>query len=525
MNYVIGSGPAGVSAATALLDRGVPVTMLDAGTELEAHRRRAVEELRAVDPSLWRGPRVAFLKHNVAPDRKGVGVKYVFGSDFPYRHVESLATLARVNSDTTPSLGKGGFSNVWGSAMLPYLQDDIQRWPITIDDLAPHYRAVLGRMDVSATIDELACKFPLYTERAVPLRSSRQTESFLADLRRNKARLDSAGIAFGASRIAVRAGTRGNLPGCVYCGLCMYGCPNDLIYNSSFALPVLLANPNFHYVPDVIVTKLNESGGTVRIGARRKDGSPLKDFVGERVYLAAGAISSTQILLESLGAFDRPVTLADSCYFLLPMLRLAGSPGVATEQLHTLSQVFLEIMNPTVCDKTVHLQVYTFNDLYVAALRKMLGPVYPIAGPILGRMLVLQGYLHSDLSPSIDITLSRPNGGDRRELRLEGQVMSEPTKKLLSRVARTLRSNWRSLRGIAATPMLHVPAPGRGFHSGGTFPMSTAPREFETDILGRPTGFKRVHVVDSTVFPSIPATTITLSVMANANRIASAQVD
>jgi choline dehydrogenase-like flavoprotein len=31
-----------------------------------------------------------------------------------------------------------------------------------------------------------------------------------------------------------------------------------------------------------------------------------------------------------------------------------------------------------------------------------------------------------------------------------------------------------------------------------------------------------VPVVDSTVFPSIPATTITLSVMANAHRIASA---
>jgi choline dehydrogenase-like flavoprotein len=63
--------------------------------------------------------------------------------------------------------------------------------------------------------------------------------------------------------------------------------------------------------------------------------------------------------------------------------------------------------------------------------------------------------------------------------------------------------------------------PGRSYHSGGTFPMRTRPGKFETDVLGQPTGLERVHLVDASVFPSIPATTITLTVMANAHRIAS----
>ena len=49
--------------------------------------------------------------------------------------------------------------------------------------------------------------------------------------------------------------------------------------------------------------------------------------------------------------------------------------------------------------------------------------------------------------------------------------------------------------------------------------MSTEPRGFQTDLLGRLPGWKRVHAVDATVFPSIPATTITFSAMANAHRI------
>jgi hypothetical protein len=68
-------------------------------------------------------------------------------------------------------------------------------------------------------------------------------------------------------------------------------------------------------------------------------------------------------------------------------------------------------------------------------------------------------------------------------------------------------------------PLLRPGLPGRGFHSGGTFPMKANPASMESDILGRPAGYRRIHAVDSTVFSSIPATTITFTAMANAHRI------
>ena len=51
--------------------------------------------------------------------------------------------------------------------------------------------------------------------------------------------------------------------------------------------------------------------------------------------------------------------------------------------------------------------------------------------------------------------------------------------------------------------------------------MSAQPQTGEVDILGRPHGLQRVHAIDSTVLPTIPATTITYTVMANAYRIGS----
>jgi choline dehydrogenase-like flavoprotein len=51
--------------------------------------------------------------------------------------------------------------------------------------------------------------------------------------------------------------------------------------------------------------------------------------------------------------------------------------------------------------------------------------------------------------------------------------------------------------------------------------MAGAPGPDQSDRWGRPHGFQRVHLTDASVLPEIPATTITLAVMANAHRIAS----
>ena len=41
----------------------------------------------------------------------------------------------------------------------------------------------------------------------------------------------------------------------------------------------------------------------------------------------------------------------------------------------------------------------------------------------------------------------------------------------------------------------------------------------ETDDLGRISAWKQIHIVDSSIFPSLPGTTIGLLTMANAYRI------
>ena len=57
-------------------------------------------------------------------------------------------------------------------------------------------------------------------------------------------------------------------------------------------------------------------------------------------------------------------------------------------------------------------------------------------------------------------------------------------------------------------------------HYAGTLPMRERPGLYETDREGRIGGVDGIHIVDGTVLTALPAKSHTLTIMANADRIA-----
>lgn len=519
MYFVVGSGPAGISCAQALIAAGKEVTILDSGLQLEAERSHAVSSLAASDVSRWTSSATAFLREGISSDASGIPNKLAYGSDFPYRKVAGAIPIQCEGCKTKPSYARGGLSTVWGAAVMPHRQQDIEDWPISIADLAPGYRAVLEWMPLSARNDDLAKLFPLYIGECASLPTSRQAAGVLADFERNRARLNASGVYWGSSRLAVNADGRDGKPACVRCGLCMYGCPHGLIYSSDQTLSALVAAGRVQYKSGVTVQSVEETSTGIRIRAVDLAGNP-QEFYGERVFLGAGVLNTTTILLRSLGMYDTPVQLRDSQYYLLPLLRLRGTADVMREPLHTLAQIFVEIFDSSISPYSIHLQTYTYNELFRAPVLAALGPfrkIFPLEA-FLGRLLLFQGYLHSSHSGSIIATLTHSQNGDRLMLRaLPNQEAKKRVRKLLLKLTRLAAHTGV----IPLIPKLQMELPGSGYHSGGSFPMSAEPQAGETDILGRPYGLRRVHAIDSTILPSIPATTITYTVMANAYRIGS----
>lgn len=516
MYCVVGSGPASISAAMALVKRGLRVTILDGGKRLEPERQAVLDRLGAQKPEAWSASDLDRLRGEDQSSRHGsIHSKMTYGSEYPYEDVAAPLMADREHSPFHYSMARGGLSNVWGASILPSHARDMEGWPIGVADLEEHYRAVLEFMPSTGVRDELEELLPAYVATERPLAPSRQIAELLGDLRKRRAALRKAGIYFGRSRVAVEAAP------CVYCGLCLYGCPYSLIYSSAQTLKRLIDDASVDYRPGHVVERLEPAGDGVVVHARDGGGNAVR-LEARRVFVGAGVLPSAWLALNSLGAFDEPVTMLDSQYFIFPFFRFFRTPGVDREGLYSLVQAYLEIDDPRVSRRLVHVEVFSYSDflkraLMATGLRVVLWNHW-MQAQMFDRLLVLQCFLHSDDSSRLTLRLAR-DGQGRAKLEVKGVVERKAYWSSI-RTGLKLAANGLRLGGLPVVPAMQFAEPGRSYHSGGTFPMRRSPGRLETDVLGQLPGLPGVHFVDASVFPSIPATTITLTVMANAHRIA-----
>ncbi len=519
MNYdcvIIGSSFAGIATAYALLEGGRSVLMIDGGQKLEEERIHKIQDLRKKSNTLWTPKDIQFLKEGMEATTSGVTCKRVYGSLYPYEKAE-IQPINLKNAKVIRSFAVGGLSSVWGASILPMHEDDMEDWPITINDLAPYYQKVLRILPHSMVKDDIEKCFPLYSEHATPFNLSNQASYILQSLQKNIDPRERSKFIVGRSRLAVDNKTQQ----CIYCGLCLYGCPYGLIYNTESSLKRLFEMKNFEYRAKTLVTHFEEKNNHVQVFV---EGGHQAEIFANKVYLAAGVVSTARIMLKSMGWYDRPVKMMHSDHFQVPMITQKKHEMCFEEKLHTLAQLYLMIKNDKVSRYWVNMQLYTYNDLYEQVLDLKLKKIPENLRSILksqlsGRLSIIKGYLHSKESSHLSIHLSKKDG----VLNVAG-FKNNHTPSVIRKVGRILFSIGLKSGVYPIIPAMHLGVPGEGNHSGGTFPMSENPKEGESDFLGRPQGFENVHIVDASCFSSVTATTIAFTSMANASRIASLSV-
>jgi len=236
------------------------------------------------------------------------------------------------------------------------------------------------------------------------------------------------------------------------------------------------------------------------------------------VMLAAGVIPTT-VILQASGLLPPRCEIRDSQALYLPFAWLGrvGRPG--REPGHTLSQAALVVDDPAGVDRPVHVSLYTHSDGITQRVRREHPWIARTLGPglerILRRLVVGICFFHSDDSDAI------ASIWDERARSVTLDPVPSP-----ARPAALKRFQHRLMRSLGPAglvplgPLSETAPAGGGYHYGGSAPMRSRPAFGETDTLGRPGGAGRVHVVDASCFPSVPAGSITLTAMANAHRIA-----
>ena len=154
-----------------------------------------------------------------------------------------------------------------------------------------------------------------------------------------------------------------------------------------------------------------------------------------------------------------------------------------TERIHTLTQMFIELYDKRISENTIHMQCYSYNDLYLNVLNKMFGPLTNIfeknVEDFLGKLLIIKGYLHSNISSEI-VGCLEPGSNGFFLLKGKPNPIASPALKIIkSKFSR----NKKYFKAIPSPVFTKLSQPGIGNHSGGTFPMRKNHSEFTNSII------------------------------------------
>jgi choline dehydrogenase-like flavoprotein len=519
---IVGSGPSAAAAALALERvRDATITVLDLGTQLEGGRQDARAAMASTSPDRWNADDVDLVSS--LPKARAAGqlpVKQIYGSNFVFANAGQLDDID-ADGEANPlvvSGAYGGFSNTWGAQVMPYSTGTFKTWPISRPTLEPHYREILNQIPYSGESDDLEETFPLMgTPDHLPAVTDR-TSSVLRRYERNRIAVRRHGVTVGLARLALKGSA------CRRVGLCMTGCPYQLIYSASQTFDRLRAKRRVDYRSGMRVDRIEEdAAGRVSVHATEVDTGRRRVFGADRVLVGAGAIGTTRIVAGSLGLTDRSVMLAESVQFMTPFLSMRPVAELTQDGEFTLNQFNLFVAFDSDGGEAALVHCYPYNDIMLAALPGFLtsGSLGGLARTGLRRLTVGLGYLPSWASPPVELRIGRVKDDGSLPPVQVTSGHNGATQPMLERVLRQLRRCGRALDLHPIPGQTKLSGPAKSYHYGGSFPMQAKPfGRFASDSLGRVKPWRNVHLVDASVFPTVAATTFTLTIMANAHRIA-----
>lgn len=271
---------------------------------------------------------------------------------------------------------------------------------------------------------------------------------------------------------------------------------------------------NFHYA-GLQVEELRKDGDHWLVCGNDQDKAGLCAIRARQVYLAAGTIASTRLALNALH-ITKPLRLL-SCPTAAFILWLPSFLGAHRTNAFGYSQLaFVQSLRDDVSAlgstfSTVGLPMTEFARHLPMRRRYAIDFLRALMSSCVVGNLFLPGHLSNN---TIRIT-------EKGRLFISGGYNSEVSD-LNKIVAYKLRRAFAKIGAYMLPMSFTAGSPGGDIHYAGSLPMKTQPQRGETSPEGELIGLDGVFVVDGACLPTLSEKSHTLTIMANADRIARA---
>ncbi len=529
---VIGSGASGVHFALTLLRKGHRVLMLDVGRVkpgvVRPHEGFVGLKAELADPAAY------FLGDDygslILPGNKSEyygfppSKQYIFAPLKEFRYQASgFAPLF--------SFAAGGLAQAWTGGCYAFNDGDLEEFPFGYRELAPYYGEVAQRIGVTGIRDDMQPFFPLHAALSAPLELDEHSRRLLDSYGRSAPKLNRTyRFYMGRSRIAVLSAPRDGRRGCDYSGRCLWGCPGEALYTPTITLRECRRYNGFKYLSGMYVShfRYSAAGRVKSVVARSLEDGGLHEIAARTLVLAAGALCSSRIVLESItrdtGRVPELTGLMDNRQVLMPFLNwgMIGRPyDSSSYQYH---QVAIGVPGAT-SSEYIHGLVTTLKTALVHPIVQSLPFDLETSLKVFRNIHSALGIVNVNFSdyrrPGNAVTLGGSGGslGDRQLVISYAPDSSEPGR--LRGSLRLFQKAMRQMGCLVPGFMSHIRPMGASVHYAGLLPMTTENRPLTCTSQCQSRDFENLFIVDGTSFPSLPAKNLTFTLMANAVRVAS----
>lgn len=510
---VVGSGPAGVSAALPLLEAGLRVLIVDGGKQPSVlPPQEDFLTARSTEAGQWKwmvGEDFHALKMRdaVSPKLRVPSQAYAFDGFNNSNQIEGKEFIA------VGSLAKGGLSNAWGCGVARLSVDELAVLPFPASQMAESYAKVSRRIGISGcSVDDMADYFGLDEFAQPPIPMDELHTQLFYQYEKRRVKLHALGFNLGRSRVAALSADFSDRQACNLSGNCLWGCSRRSLYSAVDDLRALRRYANFNELSGFVVDGLNcdssywtVTGQTVGDGARRT-------VTANKIVLAAGTLATTKIVLKALNhRHSVPMLSSPTAAFLLWVPRLLGAqrkPGFGLGQLSFVLSLRDGITAFGSTFSTTGISISEFTRHVPMGRRYSIDFLRGLLSSCVVGNVFLPGHL-----TKVEVKLI----GDGSMV-VSGSYVDDVLP-LMDEAKNKLRKAYWSIGALLLPGSFTVGRPGGDIHYAGTLPMRDKPVIGETTSLGEVKGMDGVYVVDGACLPTLPAKSHTLTIMANADRI------
>ena len=520
---VVGSGMTGAHAAQTLVEAGRAVLMLDGGVRAAAGVTPAPDTdfltARETDPDQHRyflGERFEGIPwgdaaHTLTPPRQHI-----------IEGTERWLPLIADSFQRMESLAYGGLGAGWGAGAAVYSAPELRAMGLDPVAMVDPYRTVARRVGLAAELDD-ATPYggELLEDTQAPLRMDRSITALHDAYQRHRETLRRRGVVMGKVPMAVLTAPLGDRRATRYNDMEFWADQDRAVYRPWMTVEALRREPNFEYRGGLVVTAFREQGDRVTVETRRLEDGVVEIFHTRRLVLGCGTLGTARIALRSL-PWEGALPLLSNAYCIAPCLHLRML-GRALERHRTSLGQLEMFFDPGRGGLDVRMvSMFTYRSLLLFKLIKEV-PLALADGRALMQALssaiVLATINHPDHAAASKSVRRVPDDRSPTGDALEVSYSATPEETRDNHAAENEILSALARLGCFALKRQHM-KPGSTLHYAGTLPRSDDARPFTLGPDGRLAGTRRVYVVDGSGFRYLPANGPTLTLMANAHRIA-----